>query len=252
VLGGDGAFPSPGGACSGYLVEHAGFHLLVDPGYATFPRLVQHLSAERVDAVVVTHGHPDHCADLNPLLRSRALRETPCPPLPVYSLPDSLGAVLALDRVGMLDTAILRHEFDPGDHLTVGPFHVATWSLPHSRPNAGIRLSVDEEVLAYTGDTGPSPNLLPLARSADLYLAEATYADEVEASMAPYLSSARQAGEVAEEARVRRLVLTHLWPGEDRDQVEHAARQAFSGTVAAVRAGMSVDLSHRVKGHQPF
>jgi ribonuclease BN (tRNA processing enzyme) len=77
VLGGCGAWPAAGLACSGYLVEHDGFRLLIDPGYATLPRLLAVVDAAEVDAVLVSHGHPDHCADLNPLLRARALRDEP-------------------------------------------------------------------------------------------------------------------------------------------------------------------------------
>lgn len=75
VLGGCGVWPGAGQACGGYLVEHDGFRLLVDPGYATLPRLLGHVDARQVDAVYVSHRHPDHCADLNPLLRARALAE---------------------------------------------------------------------------------------------------------------------------------------------------------------------------------
>jgi glyoxylase-like metal-dependent hydrolase (beta-lactamase superfamily II) len=78
LLGGCGAWPAAGQACSGYLIEHDGFRLLVDPGYATVPQLLRHLPAAGVDAVLVSHGHPDHCADLNPLLRARRL-EAPSP-----------------------------------------------------------------------------------------------------------------------------------------------------------------------------
>jgi ribonuclease BN (tRNA processing enzyme) len=252
VLGGDGGFPSPGGACSGYLVEHADFRLLIDPGYATFPRLTKLVRPDQVDAVLVSHGHPDHCADLNPLLRARSLRDRPAPPLPVYALPEALGPVLSLDRPGMLDRAILRHEFTAGSHLTVGPFHIATWPLPHFLPNAGVRLSAGDQVLAYTGDTGPSPSLVPLAEAADVFVAEATYVDDVEESQAASLSSALQAGEVAQKAGARRLLLTHIWPGTDRDELEHAARRAFSGTLAAATPGLAVDLAHRLEGHQSF
>src|ERR1700733_5782403 len=95
VLGGCGAWPAAGQACSGYVVEHDGFRLLIDPGYATMPRLLH-----EVDAVYVSHGHPDHCADLNPLLRARALRDDPPAALPVYALPGAVDAVLALDHPG--------------------------------------------------------------------------------------------------------------------------------------------------------
>src|SRR6478672_6145166 len=105
VLGGAGGFPPAGGACSGYLVEHDGFRLLVDPGYAVVPRLLGLVAAGAIDAVLVSHGHPDHVADLNPLLRARALRDDPAPPLLVYALKGALDAVLALDRPGLLDGA---------------------------------------------------------------------------------------------------------------------------------------------------
>ena len=102
VLGSCGAYPEAGQACSGYLVEHDGFRLLVDLGYAVVPELLRHLTAAGVDAVFISHGHPDHCADLNPLLRARVLGGEALPPLPVYAPPGALDAVLALDRPGML------------------------------------------------------------------------------------------------------------------------------------------------------
>src|SRR5262245_31430174 len=100
VLGACGAFPEAGSACSGYLVEQDGFRLVLDIGYAVVPRLLRHTAAEDVDAVYITHGHPDHCADLNPLLRARALRAVPAAPLSVWAPPGALRAVLALDRPG--------------------------------------------------------------------------------------------------------------------------------------------------------
>lgn len=205
-----------------------------------------------MDAVIVSHGHPDHCADLNPLLRARTLRDVPCPPLPVYALPGALGPASGLDRLGMLDRAILRHEFDAGSQLTVGPFRISTLSLPHFVPNVGVRVNAGGEVLAYTGDSGPSPNLVPLAEGADLFLAEATYTDEVPEDSAHSLSSALQAGEVARRAHARRLLLAHVWPGTDRDELEHAARGGFAGPVASVVPGMTVDLARKTEGHQSF
>lgn len=79
MLGGCGAWPAAGLACSGYLVEHEDFRLLVDPGYATLPRLLGYRAARDIDAVLVSHGHPDHCADLNPLL-AEATSVDPLPP----------------------------------------------------------------------------------------------------------------------------------------------------------------------------
>jgi ribonuclease BN (tRNA processing enzyme) len=231
VLGGCGAWPGAGLACSGYLVEHAGFRIVIDPGYAVLPRLLQVIDADAVDAVLVSHGHPDHCADLNPLLRARALRDEPAPPLPVYAPPAALEPVLALDRKGMLDDAVTVREFTPGDRLAVGPFDVRSWLLPHWRPNAGLRLEADGECLAYTGDTGPSPDLVELARDADVFLAEATYERNVPADSAEFLSSAWQAGQTAARAGVARLLLTHLLPGADHRAAVDAAAESYRGDI---------------------
>jgi ribonuclease BN (tRNA processing enzyme) len=243
VLGACGVWPDAGQACSGYLVEHDGFRLLLDLGYATVPRLLQRASADSIDAVFVSHGHPDHCADLNPLLRARALREHPPPPLPIYALPGALDAVLALDRPGMLDSAYRVQEFTAGDDLGIGPFRAETRLLPHSVLNAGIRLAADGRVLVYTGDTGPSREVVALAREADLLLAEATYVDQVPEDSRRHLSSARQAWLQAAEAGARHLVLTHLQPGTDPQAARAAAGDRYDGRTDVATAGLVHDIA---------
>ena len=242
VLGGCGAWPAAGQACSGYLVEHDSFRLLIDPGYAIVPRLLELTDAVDVDAVLVSHSHPDHCADLHPLLRARTLREEPARALPVHTLPGAVDRVLALDDSGALRGAFAVVQFAAGDRFDVGPFQVQTWQLPHWVPNAGIRLTADGTALAYTGDTGPSPALVELARGADLFLAEASFPERVPASAAEYLSTARQAGQDAARAAAGRLLLTHLLPGTAPDLAEDAARVAFAGEVGIARGGVVADL----------
>ena len=109
VLGGCGAWPAADQACSGYLVEHDGFRLLIDPGYAILPRLLQGIDADKVDAVLVSHGHPDHCADLNPLLRARTFRDDRPPAPAEHSEPHRLTLAGAA-----------RDEVQQGGHAAVG------------------------------------------------------------------------------------------------------------------------------------
>jgi ribonuclease BN (tRNA processing enzyme) len=242
VLGGCGAWPQAGQACSGFLVEQDGFRLLLDLGYATLPRLLELVDASAIDALYVTHGHPDHCADLSPLLRARTLIANPAPALPVYAPPHSVDAVLALDRPDVLHGAVDVHPFSPGDTLKIGPFEARTAALQHWLPTAGVRLISDGATLVYTGDTGPSPEVVALAAGADLLIAEATYVDEVPADSVGQLSCARDAGRQAAAAGVRGLLLTHLWPGTDPYAARAAARRMYAGGIGVAESGLAFEL----------
>jgi ribonuclease BN (tRNA processing enzyme) len=160
----------------------------------------------------------------------------------VYTLPGALDAVLALDGPEMMRPGLTLHEFSAGDRFEAGPFIVNTQLLPHFVPNAGLLITPDGRSLAYTGDCGPSRDVVALARDADLFLAEATYADTVPAKHAGQLSSAAQAGRAAAQAGAGRLMLTHLWPGSDPGAAVSAARRGYEGNIAVARGGIIIDL----------
>src|SRR5262249_59135296 len=123
-----------------------------------------------------------------------------------------------------------------------GRSRAGTRLLPHSRPNAGIRLTAAGQVLAYTGDTGPSTGVADLARGADLLLADASYADQVPEDLADSLSSASQQGRQAAAAGAGLLLLTHLMPGTDPAAAQAAARHGYRGEGGVATAGPVLDL----------
>jgi ribonuclease BN (tRNA processing enzyme) len=241
VIGGTGGYPGRGEPCSGYLVAAEGFTLLIDPGYGVALALTP-ADAPRFDAVLVSHAHPDHCADLNPILRARAWADDPQPPLPVYAPAGALDAVLALDRAEVVAGSFTLHDIEPGWEVVVGPFQVRCQSLPHPRPNLGFRLSAGGRSLVYTGDCGPSDALVELADRADLLLAEASYAETVPPEIVGALSSAADVGREAAEAGIRQLVLTHLMPRTDERAAVAAATRAFGGPIVVARPGLQVDI----------
>src|SRR4051812_30003605 len=205
VFGGAGGWPPAGGACGGYLVEHEGFRLFVDPGYSVLPRLLGVLKAAAIDAVLVSHGHPDHVADLSPLLRARVMHDDPAPPLPVYGLPGPVDRVLAIDEAVTVAGARVVHAFRAGESFPVGPFQVTSTALPHFVPNVGLRIEAGGRSLTYTGDAGPDDALVRLADATDLLLAEATYVDAVPEAPAGNLNSAAEVGRQARAASAERL-----------------------------------------------
>jgi ribonuclease BN (tRNA processing enzyme) len=97
VLGSCGAFPEPGRACSGFLVEWDDYRLVLDLGYATLPRLLTYCPDAAVDAVVITHEHPDHCIDLHGLFRMHLYGGTDSRRIPLYCPPGVLDRLAGLE-----------------------------------------------------------------------------------------------------------------------------------------------------------
>ena len=129
-----GGIRRPEAPAAAICVEFAGYRLLIDPGYAIVPRLLEIVDPEAIDAVLVSHGHPDHVADLNPLLRARLMRDDGAPRLPAYALPDALGPVLALDQIRALAGACELHAFEAGEAFRIGPFAIGSRLAPALDP----------------------------------------------------------------------------------------------------------------------
>ncbi|MGH3098056.1 MAG: MBL fold metallo-hydrolase [Streptosporangiales bacterium] len=252
VLGSCGAWPEAGRACSGFLLQHDAFRIVIDLGYGTLPRLLTLLgssTAAGLDAVVVTHRHPDHMVDLHGLFRARWFGHRDEAAIPLYADESVLARVAALEED---DVAAVRHVFDwhplPADEYDIGPFWLESTALPHFVPNAGIRLSTLDVTIAYTGDTGPDPALAHLARDADLFIAEASDRNQrpetPAAEPGPRMHlTARDAAIAATEAGARRLMLTHFWPGNDRARTRDLAADHFAGEIILAEEGLEVRLA---------
>lgn len=241
VLGSCAAWPEPGRACTGFLISDGGREVVVDLGYGTAPRLLAAVPADRIDAVVVTHAHPDHALDLHALLRARhyGFRGTGLPRLPVHA-PPGLAELLAPlegpDAGGaeLLHATFDWHEYRPGTVLDLDPLRIDTVALPHYVPNVGVRVTGPGGVFAYTGDTGPDPAVARLGAGTDLFAVDATYPDRPAGPVPvpPRLNlTVRQAAVAAAHAGAARLLLTHFWPGTDRAAAAAEAAEHFAGPI---------------------
>ncbi len=132
----------------------------------------------------------------------------------------------------------------PGQPLQLGPFRLLSAPLPHHVPNVGVRLEGRGTTIAYTGDTGMDARLPELARDADLLVVDATTRDQRPGSgPADGLNlSDVEAGRVAAAARVRRVLLTHFWPGNDREASRQAAATAYGGPILLAEEGLRLSL----------
>ena len=248
VVGCSGSYPGPDSPASCYLVEADDatgrtWRVLLDLGSGALGALQRYADPLSVDAVLLSHLHADHCLDLAGYYVLRKYHPTgPQPRIPVW------GPVGTADRVARgydlpLDPG-MHHEFDFREWdgpVDIGPFSVTPVAVAHPVPAFGVRVSVGDASLAYTGDTGPTPALEVLARDVDLLLAEASFRAGDDNPVDLHLTGA-DGGTVAARAGVKRLVLTHVPPWHDPQDALAEAVAVFDGPVDLASSGATYDL----------
>jgi ribonuclease BN (tRNA processing enzyme) len=180
VIGSSPAWPNPGSAQSGYLVEGDGT-LLLDCGPGVLGKLRELRVYPR--SIAITHFHLDHWGDLVPWAWLNAFG----PPehrieCGLWLPPGGSGELTRFaDNWGnprMFEEAFELREFEPQVPFEAAGFSVEARRLPHyTLTSYGFRVSHNGKTLAYSGDSGPTRELAELARGADLFLCEATLAE---------------------------------------------------------------------------
>ena len=254
VLGSSGGYPLPDNPNSGFLLEHDGRRLWIDAGTGTFAELQRHTDFRKVEALVLSHFHPDHCADVYPLfIALRYGEEAGKLRLPLYAPAgtlEALGPLLAEGGVAKLVEAFDCETVGTGDAVEVAGFRLSFLRTDHAANAHAIRAECDGGTLTYSADTGPGVDLAPFARGSDLFLCEATYQDARQG--APVHLTARQAAEIAVRAEVKHLALTHLWPPFDSEVSLVEAREAAGDLpVRWVRAGDVIEIGWNLEAFAP-
>jgi ribonuclease BN (tRNA processing enzyme) len=234
VLGCAGSHPGPGRACSSYLLEADGYRLLLDCGNGSMANLLQVCTARDVDAIIVSHRHLDHWADLVGLYLSLAFDPAGRASVPLYG-PVGLDAYIAQvlpDSTGLFPQLCPFTAVAAGDHLELDPFQVELFAAVHPTETVASRVTAGGVVLAYTADSAWTPDLTAAASGADLLVADCTWPQSGEQVSGMHMTAA-DAGRLATAAGVRRLLVTHVWPGYDPVEVAAEAAEHFAGEVYA-------------------
>ena len=238
ILGCSGSAPGPDSPASGYLVEHDGFALVLDLGNGAFGELVRHVRASEVGAIVLSHLHPDHCIDVVAYgIALRHGRDHRAEPIPVIAPDGARARLLAAARADAQlpppDQELAGFAFRAPADGRVGPFELTFARMAHPVPTYAVRVArPGGPSLVYSGDTGPSPALIELARGADLLLCEASFVDGEPAAAGMHLTGA-QAGAHAAAAGVGRLLITHVPPWNSREAAVAEAMTTYAGPVEA-------------------
>ncbi len=253
VLGKSPAWEDAGGACSGYLVSEGEYKLLLDCGNGVFGKLRELIAYTDVDELLLSHLHADHCLDLVPFAYALTLGAPPPGPEgkpPLHVPPGTAGKLRELVSIwgssGLFDDAFALSEYELAGELALGPLRARLHPVPHFTLTHAVELTAPSGArLVFGADCRYCEELIEAARGAEVLLAEATLPEPEPESVA--LSerghmSASEAGALAAEAGVGRLVLTHISDQLDPERALAQAEEAFAGPVEIATFGSSWEL----------
>ncbi|GAB3060403.1 MBL fold metallo-hydrolase [Virgibacillus ainsalahensis] len=236
VIGCWGGYPAPGGATSAYLLEKKDFSLLIDAGSGALSKLQYYKSVSDLDAVILSHYHHDHIADIGVLQYARLVQfyvTGSKKELPIYGHME--------DREGF---DALTHQYtkgvpyQPEKPLNIGPFSITFLKTNHPVPCYGMRITDGESVIVYTADTGYKEEWLPFSEGADLLITDCNFYAGQDGSKAGHMTSIEGAA-IAENANVGELMLSHLPQYGNNKQLVQEAKEYFKGAVYLASEGFT-------------
>ena len=237
ILGSSASYAGPGQACAGYLVETESTRIMLDCGNGVLANLAAVTDPLTLDAVFVSHAHPDHFLDLYPLQALlRYAPDGPAEALPLH-LPRGMFNAMSWflsDRGNAeLAAAFETHDLVAGKTVAVGDLRVTPHEVEHTNQTFALVVTDGRATLCYTSDTMSGEAVERAAAGCDLLLAEATLPEQYRGA-APHMTAV-EAGELARTVGASRLVLTHIWPTNDRELMAAEAADAFGGPTSVAR-----------------
>ncbi len=251
IVGCSGSFAGPTSPAACYLVrtEYEGrtWNVALDLGSGALGALQRHLDPRDLDAVVLSHLHPDHYVDVCGLfVIQKHHPDGPSERLPVHA---PAGAAQRLTQVcGFEDGTGLERYFRfadlvDGQPFVVGPFTITPYAVLHPVPAYGIRVKADGVVLAYTGDTDRCAALGPLMTGADLVLADSAFVEGRDTATGVHMNGAQCAAAAVAAGGVGRLMLTHIPVWNDPQVCRSQAAAQWPGEVELAEPDRTYDLS---------
>ncbi|WP_066054522.1 MBL fold metallo-hydrolase [Robertmurraya korlensis] len=240
IIGFWAGYPKANEASTGYVLEHDGFRLLIDCGSAVLSKLQNFYQPEELDAVILSHYHADHIADIGALQHARLIQGflgKQMNTLPIYAH-DAHSYEFSKLTYKTITKGIT---YDPKAALKVGPFTVRFLLTKHPVTCYAMRFEVDGKALVYTADTSYIEEFVSFSEGAELLLSECNFYGNQDGSGAGHMNSF-DAGKLATRANVKQLVLTHLPHYGELQQLVEEAKQHFSGQISLAHTGQVFEI----------
>lgn len=235
-------YPRWGEACSGYIMQEGMTTILLDCGHAVFSNLGHYINCLHLDAVFISHFHPDHCADLHALrhfMRGAFISGQRSRPLTVFLPDDIQGDLTYWQELQELDIAILQD----GWSYRLKELELRFYQMHHSILTYGVKIRSEQGSFFYTADTSMDDSLITASQGVDLLLAETTFRSyEKELAVAAGHMTTVDAAFWAKQAGAKKLLATHFWPGYDQQEIRSDLAGVYPGQFDLARAGLKIQI----------
>lgn len=242
VLGFQSPYPGPGGATPGYLLEtSSGKYILIDCGSGVMAELAHYLPTYQLEALMLSHLHHDHIADVLTLqyaLHLQHIQGKRKKPLPVYAprRPESWWQKLRFR------TVTEPVDIESQTKIDVDGVSIAFHRTDHGIPCYAMEIREGFRTILYGADSGVKTDWENMCREPDLFVCEATFLEaQIPEDNVPHLS-ARQAAQAAERIGAKALLLTHVYPDNDLEDIRREATPHFSGDLYVAEKGWNIAL----------
>ena len=241
VIGYWGGFPAAGEASSGYLLEHEGYKLLLDCGSGVLSRLQTFVSPKELDAILLTHSHTDHTADIGVLQHALLIGhmsggEEKC--LPIYTHSDDAKFIETLQYKSYTKWEPIKED----GAVQIGPFLVSAMKTKHSVPCFAYRIEAGGRVFGFTGDTAFKEKFASFFQGTNVLLSECNFYKGMEAAERAGHLTSEHAAVIARDAKAERLILTHLPHFGNVHQLKDEAAEFFGGEIGLASTGLTIEI----------
>lgn len=232
VLGSYGPFPGKDGACSGYLLQDNNTNILIDCGNGVLSRLQGYCKIEELDTVILSHLHRDHSSDMQILKYAVQIKQnfkTMNKAIEVYAPKTPDNEYNDINVKGIFNT----HHIEENLEITIKGIKIKFYKTVHPVECYGMRIEKGGRVFAYSGDSVYCDNITSLAKDADLFLCDANATENIRSKVqVPHLS-VKEACSIASIAKAKKLLLTHFWFEEPKENYINDANELFSNAALA-------------------
>lgn len=260
ILGSGTILAAPNRTTPAYLIEHENKKFLVDTGPDILHQLAKNgIKISDINGIFYTHLHSDHIDGLMPFLVSLKVdglfkklfkqQETTSPLLlcgpkqfnDFFAQLQTLQKIQAPPANGLDNfiDRIIREEFGDGDEKIIDGLHIHTKHVEHTENSLGYRFTYNNKTIVFSGDSGLCDGLITLSKHADIAVFECATPTEFELS--DHLSP-RKCGQIATEANVKKLILSHIYPQTEYFPLVAECKKYFDGEVVVGFDGMVIEV----------